>query len=321
MEVINTLKEAVVNGAHEFTIGNAAFLTRKVPSGTIVYGCDTYGKEERVVELSTKFSPAALYVSVPWEDNKQELIIIDRFLLGIWRGDIADYGDAKDMEQTRKEFKDYLYKTYAIPMWDQAEPDLSYMDDPKARKQFVQKARSYMSLQNLPSEESTKKDLLAGGVCFYGRYDDDNMPDDLTQILAGYVSMDTVVQTDVQSKEGSIAQMRQVYESIKCMLEKYPDEVCEEWETRLYAASRNALGAKFVTVDFSLDGKTAQGKLKPEDICGRLVTRNDFSAYDFQTQAEGKKVLESLGLKNWHDRLYCSAISAVTYKGKVLYQK
>jgi len=75
-----------------------------------------------------------------------------------------------------------------------------------------------------------------------------------------------------------------------------------------------------VTVEFSFNGKSASGKIDPQDLLQTLANKSDFSSWNFSNGAEGKKVFAHLGA-NWKNRLTCDHIRRITYRGKSVFER
>lgn len=141
--------------------------------------------------------------------------------------------------------------------------------------------------------------------------------DNVKSILAGYTAPDEIILDYVSNKKEQIIGGKSRREYIeKLMTEK---SVAEPWEVELSESLRK-LDAKAVTAEFNFNGKSASGKIDPEDLLRTLANKSDFSSWNFANGAEGEKVLAHLGA-NWKNRLTCDHIQKITYRGKIIFER
>lgn len=141
--------------------------------------------------------------------------------------------------------------------------------------------------------------------------------DNIKSILAGYTTPEEITLDYVSNKKEQIIGGKSRREYIKkLMTEK---SVAEPWELEL-AENLRATSAKTVTVEFGFNGKSASGKIDPQDLLRTLANRTDFSSWNFANGAEGKKVLAHLGA-DWNNHLTCEHIQKITYRGKTVFER
>ena len=102
-------------------------------------------------------------------------------------------------------------------------------------------------------------------------------------------------------------------------------EGVEHFELEIAEAINN-LNAKMLNIEFELNGKKAVGKIALDTISRKLITRNYFCDYDFDTRINGKVVIKKLNAANYRsdkerEVLDCSRISKITYGRKTLYER
>lgn len=141
--------------------------------------------------------------------------------------------------------------------------------------------------------------------------------DKVKSILAGFTTPEEITLDYVSDKKEQIIAGKSRREYIeKLMTEK---SVVESWELKLSERLRK-LDAKTVTVEFSFNGKSASGKIDPEDLLRTLANKSDFSSWNFANGSEGKKVLAYFGI-TWDNNLTCDHIQRITYRGKSVFER
>lgn len=97
-------------------------------------------------------------------------------------------------------------------------------------------------------------------------------------------------------------------------------DLCEPWEMELSKALQS-VEAQQVTLEFSHDGKTATEKFERDRLLKDLKEGSSISYYEFPTMTGGEKLMQALGLSKSRDKLSCSDITKVSFRGKTLYQR
>lgn len=143
---------------------------------------------------------------------------------------------------------------------------------------------------------------------------------DFVDLLCGVHSLEEIAEQRLDENTDFYEYQKAVYEKTAEMVEK--KEVVEDWELELLEALRKAksLGAKTITVEFLYEMKCVSEKINLEKINTCLISKRDFSEWDFSTEKKGKKVMETLGA-DYSNRITCEHINSITYRGKVLYLK
>lgn len=217
-----------------------------------------------------------------------------------------------------------LFKSY-----DEMSEGYISIDDYMENLNRFEVAEKYTELYNaLPTEKiapeyeksyakKARYSLLIGG-----KFKDFETPklvnkENIKSILAGYTTPEEIILDYVSDKKEQIIAGKSRREYIeKLMTEK---SVAEPWEVEL-SENLRSLDAKAVTVEFSFNGKSASGKIDPQDLLQTLANKSDFSSWNFSNGAEGKKVFAHLGA-NWKNRLTCDHIRRITYRGKSVFER
>ena len=143
---------------------------------------------------------------------------------------------------------------------------------------------------------------------------------DAVNILCGYYDADEEAMKRLEQDREKWSRRKSEHEKVMELIES--GDGAEEWERRI-ADGLKSVDAVCVTVEFSMNGKTAVGKSTPKVITDRLVERRDFDTWKFVTSTQGEKVYKALGLspRGNETPLKCEHIRRITYGRKVLYER
>lgn len=148
---------------------------------------------------------------------------------------------------------------------------------------------------------------------------------DFADFLCGVIDLESEARKTFEENSDMWMKLKASLKVIQRIVEEDPEEVFDPEELKIID-SLNGIEAKNVQVEFSFNGKTAKGKVDPKSIL-RMIESNDyFSDFNFDTMANGKKIINDLGAARYRGEkekevLTCKHISKITYGRKVLYQK
>ena len=100
------------------------------------------------------------------------------------------------------------------------------------------------------------------------------------------------------------------------------NQVAEPYELQ-FANSIKDLDAKMVTVDFERNGRCGTAKISRNKLLQKLIDRDHFSYYDFETAKCGKELMKDFAAAggDGDHMLTCQDISRITYGKKTIYQR
>lgn len=148
---------------------------------------------------------------------------------------------------------------------------------------------------------------------------------DFVDFLCGVIDLESEARKNFEENSDMWMELKASLKVIQRIVEEDPEEVFDPEGLKIID-SLNGIEAKNVQVEFSFNGKTAKGKVDPKSIL-RMIESNDyFSDFNFDTMANGKKIINDLGAARYRGEkekevLTCKHISKITYGRKVLYQK
>lgn len=167
--------------------------------------------------------------------------------------------------------------------------------------------------------------MLAADTCRYTKApfivaQDGFHAEDAVKILCGFLDADEEAKKRLEEDRDYWCKQKTEYE--KTMELIAAGDGAEEWERRM-ADGLKSVEAVNVTVEFSMNGKTASGKMPPSKIFDNLVKRDNFDYWDFASGVEGKTVLRVLeATDHWRENpLKCEHINRITYGKKVLFER
>mgnify|MGYP004508839507 CR=1 FL=1 len=209
-----------------------------------------------------------------------------------------------------KEINEYVTNEVFPKFYEKLKTDK--ITDDKFYGNCQQTARNYM-LSNMPLEEQIKKDYFSSLSEFLTEQD-------AADIICDIVNVDSYALEKLEKEKESWLIIKATVEKI-ITYTKDP-KIIESWELDIIDAL-NGINAKTVNVEFTLNGKTALGKMEPDIIIRNLKSKNNFWRYDFVTTKQGEELILRLNASSNRDKnaLTCKNISKITYKRKELYVK
>lgn len=146
---------------------------------------------------------------------------------------------------------------------------------------------------------------------------------DIANSLCGIVNLETeALNRLLKNKERWIAR-KTYHEKVKELMED--KSILEGYEIQI-AEGLRSVEAKMVTVYFEMNGIKSYAKISPDTIINKMINRDYFCDFDFETVKWGAKLIKELNAAIWRgdkekDILTCKHIDKITYGKKVLYIK
>lgn len=148
---------------------------------------------------------------------------------------------------------------------------------------------------------------------------------DFVDFFCGVIDLESEARKDFKERLDVWRNLKASLKMIQRIVAEDPEEVFDPEELKIID-SLNGIEAKNVQVEFSFNGKKAKGKVDPKSILRMIEGNNYFSDFNFDTMANGKKIINDLGAARYRGEkekevLTCKHINKITYGRKVLYQK
>lgn len=116
---------------------------------------------------------------------------------------------------------------------------------------------------------------------------------DFVDFLCGVIDLEGEVRKDFEERRNMWMNLKASIKMIQRIVVENPEEVFDPEDLKIIY-SLNRIEAKNVQVEFSFNGKKAKGKVDPKSIL-RMIESNDyFSYFNFDTMANGKKIINDL---------------------------
>lgn len=147
---------------------------------------------------------------------------------------------------------------------------------------------------------------------------------DIVNSLCGFVDLKTESIARLKEKENKWINKKSFLKKVKELMENHTG--VEAYELKI-AEGIKSVDAKTVTVEFSINGKSASAKINPNKLIMKLIDKDYFSGYDFEVSRSGDALIERLGATTWRSSkdgkevLTCKHITKITYGKKELYVK
>lgn len=239
------------------------------------------------------------------------IYIVDRLFFDLYSTEeISIPKTIKSFNDFWKEINEYVTNEVFPKFYEKLKID--EVTDDKLYCNCQQTARNYM-LSNTSLEEKIIKDYFSSLSEFLTEQD-------AADIICDIVNVDNYALEKLEKeKENWVFTKATVDKIIACT--KDP-KIIESWELDIIDAL-NGINAKTVNVEFTLNWKTALGKMEPDIIIRNLKNKNNFWRYDFVTTKQGEELMLRLNASSNKDEnvLTCENISKITYKRKELYVK
>lgn len=147
---------------------------------------------------------------------------------------------------------------------------------------------------------------------------------DIANSLCGLINLKTESIARLKEKENKWVNDKSFSKKVKELMKNHTG--VEYYELKI-AEGIKSVDAKTVTVEFSLNGKSASAKINPNKLIMKLINKDYFSGYDFEVSRSGDALIEKLGATTWRgdkdgkEVLTCKHITKITYGKKELYVK
>lgn len=276
---------------------NYHYVQDNVGKAKFIYGICGYSDDSISSKINNKLEIAAIV-------SEEMVYIVDRFKVGGYYIELPENAIDFAFELRTKitDFKERIFPTYidSLPVHEIPQ---------KRENQIKEKARDYV-LEGITNPYSI--------IQFPEIINEQDIVDD----LCGRICLEDEILKYLEERREIWIDTKSEIEAIKKYM-KSPD-ILSDWEARL-SKSVNNIDAKYLTVEFELNGKKAQGKLAPRMILEKLKDNDLFCDYNFNTTVNGEKLMNELDAsRRWNDgkeRIFCKHISKITYGRKVIYTK
>ena len=269
----------------------------QVPYGCIklIYTCIQRSREERILLNMSEEAELAAIVTADYE-----IYFIRRFLFDL----NGLKSDVSTLDQLASRWNDTAKTEWYKQYYDSvAAPD----PDDSATKHACTKARYALFMdEEVPEPECPIKTMVK--------------QEDMIEYLAGYTALRQIADEAFDEYKTQIAWQKCSYLLTKKMVEEKSVVTDEELSLGHALAGVIHKGIKMVHVEFTKNGETASGKIEADSLMRSLIDNSHISRWDFDTNKNGDKIHEELGL-SYSDDLFCSDITKLTSRGKVIYEK
>ncbi len=141
---------------------------------------------------------------------------------------------------------------------------------------------------------------------------------DAANFLCGFIELETETSRRLAQQKDLLIASKTRNKKIKAVMER--QDTVREWERKL-AEGLNSVDAKSVKVEFEYNGRTASGKMEPDEIMRILIKEKRFDYFTFINGSEGVRQLKHLGISKYGNELKPCHIAQITYGRKTLYKK
>lgn len=305
MAVLNEFINKVLNTDESFILKgdeyNYFYTQGKIGNAKCIFGARPYRQEWNSIHMKDELNLVALLVN-------QKVYIIDPWSLGIrYREQVVEYPEnVIPIEQAVKAVNEMI-TCDVFSRWYDALPCDNEISEENESIWMHYAKRTALSY----NEDGVKAEFIN---CYEQQ--------DIIDILCEGASFKEVAIKKLEDNRDAWIKKKTKNLFIEDAIRRgkaalpYEVEIAEEL---------NQVEAKFVNVEFLLNGKTAACKLSPEEIRRTMINNDFFSYYDFQTRKEGERVSEELGAGRWrengNDVLTCEHIVKITYGRKTLYER
>lgn len=321
--IISQFADKAFAGMREFDIQTKgkfiAVCSRKNGKARFFYACDEYAKEgeaEKYLTKDAKFELCAILAENPF-DHVMTIFIVDQYLFDLgFRRDPETPENVIMLDAFVDECDEIMRRDFYGKFYEAVEADMDLFDE-YYQNNIIDNARWNM-------------------MCPSVKYDPLSPPEDLhmefRHVIKSLCSGD-----DAGTLIDSFLDSDDVYKKIKLKKSRieitrrmiHDGKIAAPWEIRMADAIREN-DAKTYTVTFSLNGKSASGKIERVKLCRFFSAGNGGNNYmddwQFVTRPEGKKVFAALGASTSSYRdpenlLHLSNIQSIAYRGKNIYER
>lgn len=276
------------------------FMQDRIGSARYIYAYNST-EDDSYLSVETKYTLLAIV-----SDYDQIIYLVDTFFFISQRRDMIPDGIVyfnEFVENLNTEAINTLFPKFIdsldVTSIDSLDEDRTY--------QCIQKARGAI-LDGKNSYEIKKPKKLIG-------------KDDAAKILCRLDTLEGIV-----TKKLAVHQKEWTYDKAEVLkineLIQNKFDVVTPCEFAIAQSLQKVGDAKSVTVEFTVDGKTAAEKMAPETITSRMIYERNFDDYDFVTAKGGKELMKKLNIGFSFGRVLAAEdISKITYGKKVLYHK
>lgn len=270
----------------------------QVPYGSIklIYTCSQHSRKERIwLNIYEKAELAAIVTA------DHEVYFVRRYLFDL-DGPESDISTLNQLasrwnDTARTEWYKQYYDSVAVP-----DPDNSATENARTKARYA----LFMD-EEVPEPECPIKTMVK--------------QEDMIEYLAGYTALRQIADEAFDEYKTQIAWQKCSYLLTKKMVEEKSVATDEELSLGHALAGVIHKGIKMVHVEFAKNGKTASGKIEADRLMRILVNRYHISTWDFDTNKNGDRIRKKLGMSSYSDELYCSDITKLTSRGKMIYEK
>lgn len=303
MRVIDRFAEEVFFHDGSFSINENKkyyhFMQDKVLKATYVYGFDQY-EDEGESRLDNKAELVAII-------SNNIIYVVDEFLFDVWK-----YNGQFNLPENVVLFYEYVKSMNKHVREDIFE---AFYDDLE-----IENANKYVNIKTC--ENKARECLL------YSRdaAPEPNLGDlfsarDVARSLCGFITIQDEAMKRLSDKKEIWMAVKAEQNKIDALMEE--KSVVEDWELSI-ALGLKDIDAKFVTVEFEMNDKSASGKVKLEALQRKLNNKDNFDGWDFDVRKRGEELIKSMGAATWKcygEVLTCKHISKITYGKKELYKR
>ncbi len=290
MSIIEQFRDKVLDpGVESFVLNRKIYVQTYIHETKIVYMSNVW---DRLVDPNHKLEIIAIV-----KDGTVYLMKTYEFVIDEKNGLPEKIRYFRDyMNEELRVRQDEVYEKFMddLPVYDVSKDmikDYGVIWDAR-RELLIGQKKQKSETKNLFTEKEALDDLL--GV--------KKIDEDIEKYL--------VENTDVYQRRKSLD---------TALIKMIEEKTCvEDWEVKLGKAITSVDAVK-LTVTFEFADAIETAKIERETLMRKLVNKDDFSSWDFETRAEGEKKKLNLGV-DYNNRLYCKHIAKITYGRKVLYE-
>lgn len=321
--IISQFAEKAFAGMREFDIQTKgrfiAVCSRKNGKARFFYAYDEYAKEgeaEKYLTRDAKFELCAILAENPF-DHVMTIFIVDQYLFDLgFRRDPETPENVVMLDAFVDKCDEIMRRDFYGKFYEAVEADMDLFDEDHQHN-IIDNARWNMMLPSVKYDPlSPPEDLhmefrhVIKSLC---------SGDDAGTMIDSFLDSDDVYKK-IKLKKSRIEIVRRMM---------HEGKIAAPWEIRMADAIREN-DAKTYTVTFSLNGKSASGKIERVKLCRFFSAGNGGNNYmddwQFVTRPEGKKVFAALGASTSSYRdpenlLHLSNIQSIAYRGKNIYER
>lgn len=146
----------------------------------------------------------------------------------------------------------------------------------------------------------------------------------VSEILCDYTSLKSACIDWLDTQKDKIRCIKSKEVDIDNLIQnnKTDHQIAEEWEINL-ANAVNDTSAKTVDVEFKINAKKGEIRVKCANLIKNLITKTSFGSYDFNVSCStGEAFLKKLEVGYEFDtKLYCKHIKSISFRGRKIYER